>query len=189
MSGLWPLLPFAAGLDIAPQFGRVLNSKKVSDHHAIIPTMEFVQKGFDGLTEGEKETAVPLSAASCCVPWPRPMCLRLSPPLSPVPGKNLPPREKTILTPGWKEIDRRFRASFKADADEDAPELARELPELAEGQTFDKVEASVTEHFTTPPKPYTEDTLLSAMERAGARICRRTPNGRDWEPRLPALPS
>lgn len=34
--------------------------------------------------------------------------------------------------------------------------------------SFDKVEASVTEHFTTPPKPYTEDTLLSAMERAGA---------------------
>ena len=38
VSGLWPLLSFAAGLDIAPQFGRVLNSKKVSDHHAIIPT-------------------------------------------------------------------------------------------------------------------------------------------------------
>ena len=48
VSGLWPLLPFAAGLDIAPQFGRALNSKKRSDHHAMIPTMEFVQKGFDG---------------------------------------------------------------------------------------------------------------------------------------------
>ena len=93
VSGLWPLLPFAAGLNISPQFGRVLNSKKVSDHHAIIPTMEFVQKGFDGLTEGEKNFS-PLSAASCCVPWPRPMCLRLSPPLSPVPGKSLPPRAK-----------------------------------------------------------------------------------------------
>ena len=64
--------------------------------------------------------------------------------------------------------DRRFRASFKTDADEDAPELARELPEITEGQTFDPVEASITEHFTTPPNPYTEDTLLSAMERAGA---------------------
>ena len=46
--------------------------------------------------------------------------------------------------------------------------LARELPEITEGQTFDPVKASITEHFTTPPKPYTEDTLLSAMERAGA---------------------
>ena len=51
---------------------------------------------------------------------------------------------------------------------EDEAELARELPEITEGQTFDPVEASITEHFTTPPKPYTEDTLLSAMERAGA---------------------
>ena len=52
-------------------------------------------------------------------------------------------------------------------SDEDA-EAVRELPELKEGQTFADVAASVTEHFTTSPKPYTEDTLLSAMERAGA---------------------
>ena len=62
VSGLWPLLSFAAGLDLSPQFGRVLNSKKVSDHHAIVPTMEFVQKGFDGLTEGEKK----LLSLVCC---------------------------------------------------------------------------------------------------------------------------
>ena len=167
VSGLWPLLPFAAGLDISPQFGRVLNSKKVSDHHAIIPTMEFVQKGFDGLTEGEKK----LLSLVCC----KLLCAVAAPHVFEAvtatftcAGKEFIAKGKTILTPGWKEIDRRFRASFKADDDEDAPELARELPELAEGQTFEDVSASVTEHFTTPPKPYTEDTLLSAMERAGA---------------------
>ena len=167
VSGLWPLLPFAVGLNLSPQFGRVLNSKKVSDHHAIIPTMEFVQKGFDGLTEGEKK----LLSLVCC----KLLCAVAAPHVFEAvtatvtcAGKEFTAKGKTVLTPGWKEIDRRFRASLKADADEDAPELARELPELAEGQTFDKVEASVTEHFTTPPKPYTEDTLLSAMERAGA---------------------
>ena len=41
------------------------------------------------------------------------------------------------------------------------------LPDFTEGQTFDGAEVSVTEHFTQPPKPYTEDTLLSAMENAG----------------------
>lgn len=165
VSGLWPLLPFAAELDISPQFGRVLNSKKVSDHHAIIPTMEFVQKGFDGLTEGEKK----LLFLVCC----KLLCAVAAPHVFEAvtatftcAGNEFTSKGKTILTPGWKEIDRRFRACFKADAD--APELARELPEITEGQTFDKVEASVTEHFTTPPKPYTEDTLLSAMERAGA---------------------
>ena len=41
------------------------------------------------------------------------------------------------------------------------------LPDFTEGQTFEDVAASVTGHFTSPPKPYTEDTLLSAMENAG----------------------
>ena len=167
VSGLWPLLSFAAGLDIAPQFGRVLNSKKVFDHHAIIPTMEFVQKGFDGLTEGEKK----LLSLVCC----KLLCAVAAPHVYEAvtatftcAGNEFTAKGKTILTPGWKEIERRFKASFKTDADEDAPELARELPEITEGQTFDPVEASITEHFTTPPKPYTEDMLLSAMERAGA---------------------
>ena len=156
VSGLWPLLSFAAGLDIVPQFGRVLNSKKVSDHHAIIPTVEFVQKGFDGLTEGEKK----LLSLVCC----KLLCAVAAPHVYEAvtatftcAGNEFTAKGKTILTPGWKEIERRFKASFKTDADEDAPELARELPEITEGQTFDPVEASITEHFTTPPKPYTED--------------------------------
>ena len=146
---------------------QICNSKKVSDHHAIIPTMEFVQKGFDGLTEGEKK----LLSLVCC----KLLCAVAAPHVYEAvtatftcAGNEFTAKGKTILTPGWKEIERRFKASFKTDADEDAPELARELPEITEGQTFDPVEASITEHFTTPPKPYTEDMLLSAMERAGA---------------------
>ena len=167
VSGLWPLLPFAAGLDLSPQFGRVLNSKKVSDHHAIVPTMEFVQRGFDGLAEGEKK----LLSLVCC----KLLCAVAAPHVYEAvtatftcAGKTFTAKGKTILTPGWKELDRRFKASFKTDADDTAPELARELLEITEGQTFDKVTATVTEHFTAPPKSYTEDTLLSAMERAGA---------------------
>ena len=72
-------------------------------------------------------------------------------------GNTFTAKGKTVLTPGWKELDRRFKASFKADADDTAPEPARELPEITEGQTFDKVTAAVTEHFTAPPKSYTED--------------------------------
>lgn len=155
VSGLWPLLPFAAGLDLSPQFGRVLNSKKVSDHHAIVPTMEFVQKGFDGLAEGEKK----LLSLVCC----KLLCAVAAPHVYEAvtatftcAGKTFTAKGKTILTPGWKELDRRFKASFKTDADDTAPELARELLEITEGQTFDKVTATVTEHFTAPPKSYTE---------------------------------
>ena len=166
VSGLWPLLSFAAGLDIAPQFGRVLNSKKVSDHHAIIPTAEFVKQGFGTLAESEKK----LLSLICC----KLLCAVAGPHVYEAvtatftcAGKEFTAKGKTVLSPGWKEMERRFRSSLKADADEEA-EAVRELPELCEGQTFADVAASVTEHFTTPPKPYTEDTLLSSMERAGA---------------------
>ena len=53
VSDLLGLLPFAQGLDLTPEVGRILNSKKVSDHHAIIPTSEFVKQGFTGLAESE----------------------------------------------------------------------------------------------------------------------------------------
>ena len=53
VSDLPELLPFAQGLDLTPEVGRILNSKKVSDHHAIIPTSEFVKQGFTGLAESE----------------------------------------------------------------------------------------------------------------------------------------
>ena len=165
VSGLWELVPFAKGLNISPQFDRILNSKKVSDHHAIIPTAEFVKQGFDGLAESDRK----LLSLICC----KVLCAVAGPYVYEAvtatftcAGKEFTSKGRTVLSPGWKEIDRRFRSSLKTASDEDA-ETVRELPELKEGQTFADVAASVTEHFTTPPKPYTEDTLLSAMERAG----------------------
>ena len=166
VSGLWELVPFTKGLNISPQFDRILNSKKVSDHHAIIPTAEFVKQGFDGLAESDRK----LLSLICC----KVLCAVAGPYVYEAvtatftcAGKEFTAKGRTVLSPGWKEIDRRFRSSLKTASDEDA-ETVRELPELKEGQTFADVAASVTEHFTTPPKPYTEDTLLSAMERAGA---------------------
>ena len=166
VSGLWGLVPFAKGLNLSPQFDRILNSKKVSDHHAIIPTAELVKQGFGTLAESEKK----LLSLICC----KLLCAVAGPHVYEAvtatftcAGQEFTAKGKTVLSPGWKEMERRFRSSLKADADEEA-EAVRELPELCEGQTFADVAASVTEHFTTPPKPYTEDTLLSAMERAGA---------------------
>ena len=167
VSGLWGLMPFPKGLNISPQYDRILNSKKVSDHHAIIPTVEFVKQGFDGLAESERK----LLSLTCC----KVLCAVAGPYVYEAvtatftcAGKEFTGKGKTVLSPGWKEIDRRFRSSLKTDSDEDSDTQERTLPELKEGQTFADVAASVTEHFTTPPKPYTEDTLLSAMEQAGA---------------------
>ena len=49
------------------------------------------------------------------------------------------------------------------------------MPDFSEGQIFDGAEIAVSEHFTQPPKPYTEDTLLSAMENAGKEDIRSLP--------------
>ena len=81
-------------------------------------------------------------------------------------GNEFTAKGKTVLVPGWKEIDQRFHSTLKTDGDEET-EALNTLPELAEGQSF-HITSTVSEHFTSPPKAYTEDTLLSAMERAGA---------------------
>ena len=73
-----------------------------------------------------------------------------------------------MLAAGWKELERRYRATLKAKPDEDetAEIMFNEL-DFAEGQQFDNPAATVTEHDTTPPKQHTEASLLSTMERTG----------------------
>ena len=163
VSDLLGLLSFAQGLVLTPDVSRVLNSKKVSDHHAIIPTAEFAKQGFTGLAESEcKLLNLVCSKLLCAVAAPHEYetvtavfsCAR----------NEFTAKGKTVLVPGWKEIDQRFRSTLKADTEE---EVLNTLPELAKGQSF-SVMADISEHFTSPPKAYTEDTLLSAMERAGA---------------------
>ena len=80
-------------------------------------------------------------------------------------GQTFTARGRHVLSLGWKDIGRIFRASLKEQPEDEAEPAA--LPDFTEGQLFDRVEAAVTEHFTAPPKAYTEDTLLSAMENAG----------------------
>ena len=163
VSDLLGLLPFTQGLDLTPEVGRILNSKKVSDHHAIIPTSEIVKQGFTGLAESEcKLMNLVCSKLLCAVAAPHEYETVTA--VFSCAGNEFTAKGKTVLVPGWKEIDQRFRSNLKADTEE---EVLNTLPEPAEGQSF-SVMANVSEHFTSPPKAYTEDTLLSAMERAGA---------------------
>ena len=165
VSDLLGLLPFAQGLALTAEVGRVLNSKKVSDHHAIIPTAEFVKQGFTGLAESEcKLLNLVCSKLLCAVAAPHEYETVTA--VFSCAGNEFAAKGKTVLVPGWKEIDQRFRSTLKADGEEET-ETLNTLPELTEGQSF-RVTSTVSEHFTSPPKAYTEDTLLSAMERAGA---------------------
>ena len=166
VADLVPMLTFMEGTAFSAEIRRVLNSAKVSDHHAIIPTAEFVKQGFSGLADSEKKLLSLVCCKLLCAVAPAHEYEAVTAVFT-CAGREFTAKGKTVLAAGWKDIDRRFRASLKTDADEDG-EAAPELPAITEGQVFEDVAASVTEHFTSPPKPYTEDTLLSAMERAGA---------------------
>ena len=163
VADLLGLLPFAQGLALTPDVDRVLNSKKVSDHHAILPTAEFVKQGFTGLAESEcKLMNLVCSKLLCAIAAPHEYETVTA--VFSCAGNEFTAKGKTVLVPGWKEIDQRFRSTLKADTEE---EVLNTLPKLAEGQNFSAT-TDISEHFTSPPKAYTEDTLLSAMERAGA---------------------
>lgn len=150
----------------------VINDAKVSDHHAIIPTMSI--QGFDlsGLPGTERNILALVCVRLICAAHEKHLYETVKAVLE-CESHCFTAKGKTVLAEGWKAIDRLFRASLKLKDEDDGgegggAEADRALPPLSEGQTFENVAATVTEHFTQPPKPFTEDTLLSAMEHAGA---------------------
>ena len=160
-----PLLPFMQDAELTPEIGRVLDDSKVSDHHEILPTAEFAKTGFAGLSESEKKLMTLICCKLLCAVAPVHVYESVTAVFM-CGGGQFTAKGKTVLVDGWKDLDRRFRSTLKEKA-ADGGEDETALPELAEGQTFDIPSASVSEHYTTPPKEYTEDTLLSAMENAG----------------------
>ena len=160
-------LPFMAGADFTPEVAKVLDSKKVSDHHAIIPTMELAKADPDALPESEKNILT-LAGARLLFATAEPHIYEAVTAVFSCAGTDFTARGKTVLAEGWKELERRYRATLKDKPEaEDGENEGVTLPELSEGQNFPNPAAKVTEHTTTPPKPHSEASLLSAMERAG----------------------
>ena len=161
--------PFMAGKDFTPELGKVLNSKKVSDHHAIIPTMELAKTDLAALPESEKNILT-LAGVRLFMATAAPHTFEAVTAVFECAGQSFTARGKTVLSDGWKEIDRRYRAALKnkPETDDADSDTENTLPQFTEGQTFENPTAKVTEHDTTPPKPHNEASLLSAMERAGS---------------------
>ena len=162
-------LSFMEGADFSPEIAKVLNSKKVSDHHAIIPTMELAKTDLAALPESERNILT-LSGARLLMATAAPHTFEAVTAVFECAGQSFTARGKTVLSDGWKEIDRRYRAALKnkPETDDADSDTEKTLPPFTEGQTFDNPAATVTEHDTTPPKPHNEASLLSAMERAGS---------------------
>ena len=160
-------LPFMAGADFTPDIAKVTDSKKVSDHHAIIPTMELAKADPDALPESERNI-ITLAGARLLFATAEPHIFEAVTAVFSCADTKFTARGKTVLSDGWKGIEHRYRATLKDKPDpEDGENEGVTLPELSEGQGFPNPAAKVTEHTTTPPKPHSEASLLSAMERAG----------------------
>ncbi len=159
-------LPFMEGAEITPDVSRTLDSSKVSDHHAIIPTMELAKTDLAALPESERNILT-LAGARLIFAAAEPHIFEAVTAVFSCADTEFMARGKTVLAGGWKDLERRYRATLKGKPDPEDMEEENTLPELSEGQTFTNPTAKVTEHFTTPPKPHNEATLLSAMERAG----------------------
>ena len=162
-------LSFMKGADFTPDVSRTLDSKKVSDHHAIIPTMELAKTDLAALPESERNILT-LAGARLLFAAAEPHSYEAVTAVFSCADTEFTTRGKTILYDGWKELERRYRATLKAKPDaegDEENELVLDVPPFAEGQSFDSPAAKVTAHDTTPPKPHTEASLLSAMERAG----------------------
>ena len=155
---------FEENMMFNPDIKRVLNSKKVTDHHAIIPTMEIAKADLAALPETERKILSLVANRLLCATGEKHLYETVKAELS-CGGYTFATSGKSVLKNGWKDFEDAFKRSFKTTEDKEQED--KKLPELSKGQTFDWVQTKISEHYTTPPKHYTEDSLLSAMERAG----------------------
>ena len=141
-----------------PNLKAVINNSKVTGHHAIIPTESGVSCDISALASGEqnilKLVALRLLCASASAYKYGSVKVTLI-----CKNTEFTATGRTVLESGWKALDSKVGEAEKSDE--------KSLPNLENGMTF-TAKASRSEHFTSPPKAFTEDTLLSAMEHAGA---------------------
>ena len=149
---------FGFGTVAEPNLKAVINNRKVTGHHAIIPTESGVKCDVSALAVGEqnilKLVALRLLCASASAYRYHAVKVTLE-----CENTAFTATGRTVLESGWKALDGKIGESKKSDE--------KSLPDLENGMTF-IAKASKSEHFTSPPKAFTEDTLLSAMEHAGA---------------------
>ena len=160
-------MPFGKGYAGEPDIDRVTDDSKVTDHHAIIPTVEIARTDLSELPSGERDVLTLLAVRLLCATTQVHRFEAVTAILD-CQGYTFTAKGKTILQSGWKEVERIHRMSIRQSETEHRENEDAALPVLKEGQTFETVSASLREGKTSPPKHYTEDTLLSAMETAGA---------------------
>ena len=162
-------IPCCNGIIVdTPDIKRITNNKKVSDHHALLPTVQIATSDLNSLPE-EEYNILSLIAAKLVCAVSEPHKYEAVKVVMNCENTDFSATGKTVVYDGWKKLETRIKSLLKGgeDKDESEEESGKSLPELTEGKVFENISSSVAEHWTSPPKPYTEDTLLKAMETAG----------------------
>ncbi|MBR3042118.1 MAG: DNA topoisomerase III, partial [Eubacterium sp.] len=142
-------------------------------------TAEITKADLNSLEDGEKKILY-MTATRLLEATSRPHLYTAEKIIFECAGKDYIAKGKSMIDAGWKIYEDALRNVFRDSKDTDGTKNAdipddnadsmdsQKLPHIDEGQVFENVGSDVTEHFTKPPQRYTEATLLSAMEKAGA---------------------
>ncbi|MCM1144323.1 MAG: DNA topoisomerase 3 [Clostridium sp.] len=178
VAAVFSSLLFEEPLLFNPNVKNVLDSKKVTDHHAIIPTVEIENADLSTLPDAEHKILSLLANRLLCATGEKHLYDTIKAEFSSN-GHTFTLSGKSVTHSGWKDFEKIFQNAFRLSVDkEDGAEkdskeeetkgAEKTLPKLEKGQTLSITGTSVREHFTSPPGYYTEDSLLLAMEKAGS---------------------
>lgn len=151
---------------------KVLNSSKVTDHHAIIPTVQ-IKKGMETITEPEKKILYLIANRLLCATGKKHVYLAKTVSIL-CENETFMITGKEIKENGWKFFEDMFKDYWKltkaaTDTDAGTSEFCEDISHVfIEGEILKAEDVQVREKFTKAPSRYTEASLLSAMEKAGA---------------------
>ena len=141
---------------------QVINGSKVTDHHALLPTKSMANADLAALPAGERNILRLIAARLLCAVG-EPYCYAETTLTTICAGAEFTAKGKVVLSEGWKVVERKMLGELLGKQKEPAV-----LPDVQEQSQCSVAGAELKEGQTSPPKAYTEDTLLSAMQAAGA---------------------
>lgn len=161
------LLPFVDYGQLGHGIKRVINNAKVSDHHAILPTKEAVEKGIADLP-ADKKNLMMLICQQLVQATGEEYLYEQTDITVKCQEHDFKARGKIPVQMGFKEVEKAFKQLCVKAEPVEGKEKETSIPAgYEEGMRLFPVKADKTTHYTSPPKPFNEDTLLAAMETAG----------------------
>ncbi len=146
---------------------RVINNAKVSDHHAILPTKEAVEKGIADLP-ADKKNLMMLICQQLVQATGEEYLYEQTDITVKCQEHDFKARGKIPVQMGFKEVEKAFKQLCVKAEPVEGKEKESSIPAgFEEGMRLFPVKAEKSTHYTSPPKPFNEDTLLAAMETAG----------------------